>query len=361
MKNSFIRVSSSVLLASFVAGLAACGGGAPEATDGGEGGGEETTEETASEAGGEGALSGDVLVDGSSTVFPISEAMAEEFQLENPDIRVTVGVSGSGGGFKKFCAGETDISNASRPIKQEEIDICSEAGIEFIEVPVAFDGLSIVVNPANEWAACMTAEELGKMWEPAAEGDISNWNQINPEFPDKPLALYGPGTDSGTYDYFIEAIVEEVTEDEGSRGDYTASEDDNIIVQGVSGDEGGLGFFGFAYYEENADALGVVNIENEAGDCVTPTAETVADGSYNPLSRPIFFYVKTSSYEEKPQVKAFVDYQLDPANEGLIIESGYVGLPDDISAKVAERVEAGTTGSIFGGGSSVGVALSDAL
>ena len=307
-------------------------------------------------------VSGDVKVDGSSTVFPISEAMAEEFMADNGGAaRVTVGVSGSGGGFKKFCAGETDISNASRPIKQKEIDLCAENGIEFIEVPIAFDGLSVVVNPENEWAACMTAEQLAAMWAPSAEEAVTQWNQVDDSFPDSNLALYGPGTDSGTYDYFKEATVEELTEEKGTRGDFTASEDDNVIVQGVSSDPGGIGFFGFAYYEENKDSLKVVPIENANGDCVEPSGTTIEDGSYNPLSRPIFFYVKTSSYEENPAVKAFVDYQLDPANGDLISEVGYVAIPGELMDKVQARVEGGTTGSIFGGGSSVGVKLSEKL
>ena len=326
-------------VATLVLALTACGGG----------------EKATGDASG---ISGDVLVDGSSTVFPISEAMAEEFMAANSGVRVTVGVSGSGGGFKKFCAGETDISNASRPIKESEIELCQQNSIEFVEVPVAFDGLSVVVNNGNDWAACLKAEELGKMWEPAAQGSISNWNQIRPDFPDKELRLYGPGTDSGTYDYFTDATTGEEGE---SRGDYTASEDDNVIVQGVTSDDGGLGFFGFAYYEENKDSLKVVEIENSAGECVAPSSESIADGTYNPLSRPIFFYVSKAALEDKPQVQAFVEYHLDSANENLISEVGYVPLPGDIQSKVKARVDSKTLGSIFEGGSSVGVKLSDKL
>ncbi|NET33091.1 MAG: PstS family phosphate ABC transporter substrate-binding protein, partial [Cyanothece sp. SIO1E1] len=302
--------------------------------------------------------SGEVLIDGSSTVFPISEAMAEEFQVANPGVRLTVGVSGSGGGFKKFCAGETDISNASRPIKQSEIDLCAEAGIEFVEVPIAFDGLSIVVNTDNDWATCLTAEELGAMWEPAAEAAVTSWSQVRKEFPDQPLALYGPSTDSGTYDYFVEATVPD--DAEGTRGDYTASEDDNVIFQGVQADKGGLGFFSFAYYEENKETLKVVPIENSAGECVEPTGETIEAGTYNPLSRPIFFYVKTSSLDN-PAVLAFVQYQTDAANGGLISEVGYVPLPGEILGKVQERVDGAVTGSIFEGGSAVGINLNNKL
>lgn len=349
------RQSTGFLAGVLALTLAACGGGeAPTDEATGAATDETATTEEPAEGGAEG---GDVLIDGSSTVFPISEAMAEEFMAANAGTRVTVGVSGTGGGFKKFCAGETDISNASRPIKAEEIELCAENGIEYIEVPAAYDGLSVVVNKENDWAACMKPDDLKKMWDVAAEGSVDNWNQINPDYPDAPLALYGPGTDSGTYDYFVEALLGE----DGSRGDYTASEDDNVIVQGVEADKGGLGFFGFAYYEENADQLGIVQIENAAGECVTPTVETIKDGSYNPLSRPIFFYVSKTALEEKPQVQAYVDFNLDAANAGLITEVGYVGLPDDVLAKAKERVAAKTVGSIFEGGSSVGVNLIEKL
>jgi len=351
MVFSTTRLAYTVSLAALLAGVAACGG-QQTATDTGT----DTTAEAPAEGGSE--LSGDILVDGSSTVFPISEAMAEEFMAENPGTRVTVGVSGSGGGFEKFCNGETDISNASRPIKQEEIDTCAENGIEFIELPIAFDGLSVVVNNENDWAQCLTPEELNTMWAPEAEGQVTNWNQVRSEFPDMELGLYGPGTDSGTFDYFTEAIN---GEGGASRGDYTASEDDNVIVQGVTSDTGGIGYLGYAYYEENQDALKVVEIENSDGTCVAPSREVIADGSYNPLSRPLFFYVKLDSYETKPQVKAFVDFQVDPANADLVAETGYVGLPDTITEKVAARLESGTTGSIYEGGSSVGVKLEEKL
>lgn len=356
--NFKLKPQALSLLAGVLAlSLAACSGGT---TDGGDtaatDGGETTGEETAAEGGSD--LSGDVLVDGSSTVFPISEAMAEEFMAENPDVRVTVGVSGSGGGFKKFCAGETDISNASRPIKESEIEICQENGVEFVELPVAYDGLSVVIHPDNDWATCLTTEELGTMWSPGAEGEIDNWNQIRDEFPDQPLALYGPGTDSGTYDYFMEVVSEEEGE---SRGDFTASEDDNVIVQGVSTDTGGLGYFGLAYYEENKDALKSVEIENSNGECVAPSSEAVSDGTYNPLSRPIFFYVNTSAMEEKPAVAAFAGYHFAKDNQPLVTEVGYVPLPDDILTKAESRLTEKVTGTMFEGGSSLGVKLSDAL
>ncbi|MGD1939522.1 MAG: PstS family phosphate ABC transporter substrate-binding protein [Cyanophyceae cyanobacterium] len=346
-KQQSIRFLAGCLALSLVA----CGGSGGEdsaATSEGE--------ESGAAAGG--GVSGDVLVDGSSTVFPISEAMAEEFMKANPESRVTVGVSGSGGGFKKFCVGETDVSNASRPIKQSEIDICTENGIDFVELPVAFDGLSVVVSTENDWAACLKPEELGKMWAPDAEGAINNWNQVRSDFPDTELSLYGPGTDSGTYDYFTDATTGEEGE---SRGDYTASEDDNVIVQGVTSDSGGLGFFGYAYYAENKDKLTVVKIENADGECVAPAEESIADGTYNPLARPIFIYVSTKSLEEKPAVKAFIDFHLAKDNENLISEVGYVPLPADLASKAIDRFGAATPGSIFEGGSSVGVKLSDKL
>lgn len=350
-----LKVAYSVSLAAMVAGLVACGGGGSQDTATTPEGGETAP---AGEAAGGSGVTGDIQADGSSTVFPISEAMAEEFMVANPGTRLTVGVSGTGGGFKKFCAGETDISNASRPIKQEEIEACEKAGIEYIEVPVAFDGLTVVVNTANDWAQCLTVEELNTAWAPEAEGKVNNWNQLNPQFPDQALGLYGPGTDSGTFDYFTDAIN---GEEGASRGDYTASEDDNVIVQGVGADKGGMGYFGYAYFEENSSVLKAVEIKGESGQCVAPSRETIADGSYAPLSRPLFMYVNKKSYETKPQVKAFIDFKLDTANDALVEEAGYVALPADISEKVQARVAAGTTGSIFGGKSSVGVKLIDQL
>ncbi|EDX83948.1 Bacterial extracellular solute-binding protein, putative [Synechococcus sp. PCC 7335] len=324
------RLAYSFSILALSASLAACGGGTAE---------DPAADVSAADA--DSGVSGEIQIDGSSTVFPISEAMAEEFQIANPDTRVTVGVSGSGGGFKKFCAGETDISNASRPIKEEEVALCDEAGIEFIEVPIAYDGITLVTNPENDWAQCLTVEQLNAMWSPDAEGSVENWNQVDPEFPDEPLELFGPGTDSGTFDYF----TDEVSGEEGaSRGDYTASEDDNVIVTGVESTSGGLGYFGYAYYEENQDQLKSVEIENEAGECVAPSRETIADGSYNPMSRPLYFYVQKEAYDTKPQVKAFVDYQLDAENGELVQEAGYITLPDDALAQAKSRVEEGKLG-----------------
>ncbi|MEM7061789.1 MAG: PstS family phosphate ABC transporter substrate-binding protein [Cyanobacteria bacterium P01_B01_bin.77] len=328
-----MRYAYSVSLLALLTSLAACGGGTTTTTT-------EAPADGGSDA--EAGLAGEILIDGSSTVYPIAEAMSEEFLTANPDVALTVGVSGSGGGFKKFCAGETDVSNASRPIKDEEVAACEEAGIAFIEVPVAFDGLTVVTNQANDWAQCLTVEQLNTMWSPESEGQIDNWNQVDASFPDQALGLYGPGTDSGTFDYF----TDEVNGEEGaSRGDYTASEDDNVIVNGVTGDEGALGYFGYAYFEENSDSLTAVAIQNEAGECVAPSSETIADGSYNPMSRPLFFYVKKEAYDTKPEVKGFVDFMLDPANTTLIAESGYVSLPDDILANSKARVDEGKLGT----------------
>jgi len=267
------------------------------------------------------ALTGMVTIDGSSTVFPISEAMAEEFQIANPGVRVTVGISGTGGGFKKFCGGETDISDASRPIKETEIELCRENGIAPIEIPVAWDGLTVVRNPANDWATCMTVDELKRVWQPGSS--ITRWNQVRPEWPDEEIKLYGPDTDSGTFDYFTEAVV---GEEDASRDDYTASADDNVLVVGVEGDAGSLGYFGFAYYEESSDRLGAVAVDNGNG-CVAPSREAIENGTYAPLSRPMFIYVKPDALA-KPQVRAFVDFYLNNARV-LVPEVGYVPLANE--------------------------------
>ena len=264
-----------------------------------------------------------ITIDGSSTVYPVTEAIAEEFRTVQPDTDITIGVSGTGGGFQKFGRGEIDIANASRPIKEEERAIAENNNIDFVQLEVAYDGLAVVVHPENDWLNCITVEELRKIWEPAAQGTIMRWNQINPEWPDQEIHLFGPGVASGTFDYFTEAIV---GESGSSRGDYTASEDDNILVQGVSGDKYGLGFFGLAYYEENQNKLRMVAVDGGEG-CVEPSIETVSNGTYSPLSRPLFIYVNSSSLEN-PMVADFVNFYLDEA-PGLLGDVGYVPLTGD--------------------------------
>ncbi|MEJ5240790.1 MAG: PstS family phosphate ABC transporter substrate-binding protein [Anaerolineales bacterium] len=297
-----------------------------------------------------------ILVDGSSTVAPITMAIAEEFQAQYPNVRVPVGISGTGGGFKKFCAGETDISNASRPIRSSEIEVCQQNGIEYIELPVAYDGLAVVVNPGNDFVSCLTVEELKKAWEPDAEGKITNWNQVRADFPDRPLSLYGAGTDSGTYDYFTEAIVGKAG---ASRGDYLPSEDDNVLVQGVSGDENALGFFGLAYYEENKDKIKLVAVDGGNG-CVLPSVEAVMNGTYQPLSRPLFIYVSRASIDKKPEIDLFIKFYLENA-ASLSAEVGYIPLPQEIYQLALERYNKRITGTVFGGETPVGVSLQDLL
>ncbi len=273
------------------------------------------------EAGGEAGLSGMVRIDGSSTVFPITEAVAEEFQRENPNVRVTVGISGTGGGFKKFCAGETDISDASRQIKDTEIEACAAEGIEPMEITVGYDGLAVMVNPANDFVDCLTVDELKRIWEPGSQ--VTTWQDVRTFWPAEEIKLYGPGTDSGTFDYFTEAIV---GEEDASRPDFTASEDDNVLVQGVTGDPYSLGYFGYAYYAENTDKLKLVAVDGGAG-CVAPDPQTVQAGTYAPLSRPLFIYLKEQSLQ-RPEVMAFVEYYLTQAPE-LVPQVGYVALGAD--------------------------------
>lgn len=265
---------------------------------------------------------GSITVDGSSTVYPVTEALAEEFRSVSPKTMVTIGVSGTGGGFQKFGRGEIDIANASRPIKDKEAAIAKENGVNFVELEVAYDGLAVVVHPENDWVTSMTVEQLRRLWEPSAQGTITRWNQINPEWPDEEIHLFGPGVASGTFDYFTEAIV---GESGTSRGDYTASEDDNVLVQGVSGDKFGLGFFGLAYYEANQDKLKLVSIDNGNGP-VSATSETIRDGSYAPLSRPLYIYVNSTSLRN-PKVIEFVRFYLEEA-PGLMKDVGYVPLTE---------------------------------
>lgn len=266
-------------------------------------------------------LSGEIRIDGSSTVFPITEAVAEEFITENPDVKVPVGVSGTGGGFEKFIAQETDISDASRPIKDEEAEAAKAAGVEYVELKVAFDGLSVLVNPENTWVDYLTVEELNKIWSP--DSTVKTWKDVRAEWPAEEIKLYAPGTDSGTFDYFTEEINGETG---AIRSDFTGSEDDNVLVQGIAGDKNALGFFGYAYYEENQDKLKIVPIDSGNGP-VTPSFETIKDGSYAPLSRPLFIYVNKASLE-KPEVKRFVEYYLEIAKD-IVQEVGYVALPDE--------------------------------
>lgn len=295
-----------------------------------------------------------IKIDGSSTVFPITEAVAEEFQAANRGTQVTVGISGTGGGFEKFCKAETDIANASRPIKQAEMDACKTAGIEYIELPIAYDALTVVVNPGNTWATSLTVAELKKMWEPDAQGKVTNWNQVRSSFPNQPLKLFGPGTDSGTFDYFTEAIV---GKSKSSRADFTASEDDNVLVQGVSRDANALGYFGFAYYEQNRQRVKSVPIDNGNG-AVEPSRVHVEDGSYQPLSRPLFIYVSKQS-AERPEVQRFVDFYL--SNTDLVAEVGYVPLPDDGYTSVRGHFSDRKVGSVFAGRDTIGVRIPDLM
>jgi phosphate transport system substrate-binding protein len=298
-----------------------------------------------------------VKIDGSSTVFPVTEAVAEDFQKSTKgEYRVTVGISGTGGGFKKFCRGETDISDASRPILKKEMQACKEAGIRYIELPVAFDALTVVINPKNGFIKQLTVAELKKMWEPAAQGRITSWNQVNAAWPSAPLKLFGAGADSGTFDYFTEAIT---GKPKSSRGDFTASEDDNVLVQGVSRDVNALGFFGFAYYVENQDKLKAVPIVNEKGQPVTPSMEAVLEGAYSPLARPIFIYVNLKSLD-KPEVRQFVEYYMKHGAK-LSREVKYVPLPERAYTHNLEAVTKRTVGTKFGGENKVGLTIDELM
>jgi phosphate transport system substrate-binding protein len=276
-------------------------------------------------------LEGTISIDGSSTVFPVTEAVAEEFRTVQPNVKVTIGVSGTGGGFQKFSRGETNLSNASRPIKDKEKEACAENNITYLELEVAYDGLAVVVNPENTWVDSFTVEELKKIWEPAAQGVIMKWNQIRPEWPNEEIHLFGPGVASGTYDYFTEAIV---GKSGSSRGDFTASEDDHVLVQGITGDKFALGFFGLAYYAENSEKLTLIGVHN-GEQVVKPTLETVSNGTYSPLSRPLFVYVNSTSVKS-PEVIEFVNFYIDNAGE-LAEDVGYIPLPAELYTQQKEN------------------------
>ena len=297
-----------------------------------------------------------IKVDGSSTVYPITEAVAEEFQKNKKGaIKVTVGISGTGGGFKKFCRGETDVSDASRPIKTKEMEACKKAGIRYVEIPVAYDALTVVIHPDNTWAANMTLAELKKMWEPAAQNKVKKWSDINPKWPDKEFKLFGPGADSGTFDYFTEAVN---GKEKASRGDFTASEDDNVLVQGVSRNKYGLGYFGYAYYFENQKKLRAVAVHNGKKN-VLPSVQSVEDGSYAPLARPIFIYVNVKSID-KPEVKEFVHFYLANAAK-LVKEVKYVPLPASAYTLARANFDKKKVGTVFAGKAKMGMKVNDIL
>ncbi|MGI9246294.1 MAG: PstS family phosphate ABC transporter substrate-binding protein [Steroidobacteraceae bacterium] len=296
-----------------------------------------------------------IKIDGSSTVFPISEAYAEEFQIQKRGkVRVTVGVSGTGGGFKKFCRGETDISNASRPISAEEMENCRKAGVKYLELPIAFDALTVVVNPANTWAKTLTIADLKKIWEPGAQGRITNWNQVNSKFPKEKLMLFGPGADSGTFDYFTEAVNGKA---KASRGDYTASEDDNTLVQGVENNKGALGYFGYAYYNAQKDNLPAVGI-NAGKGAVSPSLENVTNATYTPLSRPLFVYIRDTS-AQRPEVKEFVKFLLTRGD--LVSETGYLPLPKQDYVVTQKHFDDMRLGSVFNGTAKIGITIDQLL
>jgi phosphate transport system substrate-binding protein len=290
-------------------------------------------------------LRGDIAIDGSSTVFPIVEAVAEEFGiLTGGNVRVTVGISGTGGGFKKFCNSETDVSDASRPIKQKEVDMCSLEGVKYIELPVAIDGLTVMVNKSNDFVECMTIDELNKIWSPESEDVVTTWDQIRPEWPNEKMDLYAPGVDSGTFDYFTETVN---GESQASRGDFTASENDNVLIQGISGSKYSLGYFGYAYYSENIDKLKAVAIDGGNG-CVIPNDEVINDGTYAPLSRPLFIYVSQDS-SDTPHGSEFVKYFLGAEGQTLVAESGYIPFPQEVYDFGMTKFLDGITGTVFGG------------
>ena len=300
--------------------LAGCGGGASGEEDGGGGG-----------------ASGQISIEGSSTVQPITQAVAEGYSGENPDVQITVGGAGTGDGFEAFCSGDTQISDASRPIEAEEIQACKEGGVEYIEIPIAYDGISVVVNSQNDFASDITSKELKKLWEPAAEGKVNTWKQVRSEWPDQQITLYGPGTESGTFDFFTEKIN---GEEGASRTDYQASEDDNVLVQGVSGDPNALGYFGFAYYENNQDTLKALAV-----DGVEPNTQTIRSAEY-PLSRPLFIYVSTQALKENKAVEPFVNFYLDNLDK-YVEQAKYVTLPSSLERESRKQWEDRTAGTVY--------------
>jgi len=279
---------------------------------------------------------GTITIDGSSTVGPFATRASEDFRGENPDVRITVGVSGTGGGFERFCAGETDVSDASRTIDEDEVALCEESGVEYVELRVATDALTNIVNSQNDWATCLTVEQLSAIWKPGST--VSNWNQVDPSFPDSPLKLYGPGTDSGTFDYFTDVIN---GEEGASRTDFSASEDDNVIVQGVSGDEGGLGYLGFSYYEENQDKLKALEVDGGQG-CVAPSVEAAQNDTYTPLSRPLFMYVKTSALTDNESLADFMRFTLENA-QSIAQESRVVPMSQEQVDEQLQTLEDATS------------------
>jgi phosphate transport system substrate-binding protein len=341
-----LRFRHVVPLAMLVIMLAACGPSAQDARTSG--------------SGGTGAGPALVSLDGSSTVFPISEAVAEEFQKANQGMRVTVGISGTGGGFQKFCRGEIDIADASRPISATEVAACEKTGIQYIELPIAYDGIAIAVNPKNNWASNITVAELKTLWGPDAQGKVKTWSQVRKGWPNREIHLFGAGVDSGTYDYFTEAINGKA---KASRGDFTSSEDDNVLVQGIANDELALGFVPFAYFEENAAKLKLVPVDDGKADngagAIVPGPDSIRTGTYQPLSRPVFIYVSAKA-AEKSEVQKFVDFYLKNA-EKLVREVNYVGLGDSAYQMVADRFGKRTKGSVFSGANTVGVTIDQLL
>ncbi len=298
-----------------------------------------------------------VKIDGSSTVFPITEAIAEEFQISQKNsVKVTVGISGTGGGFKKFCRNEVDIANASRPILKKEMEACAKENIKYIELPVAFDALTVVINPKNKFIKQLTVEQLKKIWEPTAQGTVMTWKHVDPSFPDQKIKLFGAGSDSGTFDYFTEATVGKA---KSSRGDYTASEDDNILVQGVARDAGALGYFGYSYYTENKKKLQAVAIVNKQGKAILPNSENVINGNYNPLARPLFIYVSEKSLQKK-EVQDFVNFYLQKAIT-LVPEAKYIPLPAAAYKIAAEHLAKKKLGTVFNGTPEVGITINELL